>query len=169
MTDTEYDKDDDEYVSKSQLKREMLALQALGTELVDLSQDALARFGLPEKLLEAINAARSIHQRGARKRQLQYIGRLMRDVDPDPIREQLDAIKGQSRQATARLHKIEQWRERMISEGDSAVNAFVEAYPHADRQQLRQLVRSAQKETLENKPPKAFRSLFKNIRDAIQS
>ena len=164
---TESEDEDIEYVSKSQLKRESHALQALGESLVKLNLAQLATFDLPENLLEALKAAQHMKQRGARKRQLQYIGKLMRNIDPAPIQQQLDTLTNQSRQATVQLHKVETWRERLINEGDAALQQFFNEFPQADRQNLRQLIRNAEKEKLGKKPPKAYRELFKVIRSLI--
>lgn len=160
--------DVDNRVSKSQLKRESHAKQTLGEELVQLNSDQLRKFELPEDLLQAIKMAQNIKQRGAKKRQLQYIGKLMRNIDVDPIKQSLDDLKGVSAQAIATQHKIEQWRQRLIDEGDDALQALLLECPDIDRQHIRQLLRSAQKEAQNNKPPKAFRELFKYLREFLQ-
>lgn len=159
--------DDATYVSKSQLKRESHARQSLGEELVQLNSDQLSTFSLPEDLLQAIKTAQTIKQRGAKKRQLQYIGKLMRNIDIEPIQQGLDDLKGISAQAIATQHKIEQWRQRLIEEGDDALQTLLQEYPTIDRQRIRQLLRSAQKEAQSNKPPKAFREIFKYLRGFI--
>jgi ribosome-associated protein len=153
------------YVSKSQMKREMHALQALGEELVKLPNDQFDKMELPDDLRNAILEARRIHQRGAHKRQLQYIGRLMRDIDAEPIQEQLDTLRGHSQRAAQQLHHIERWRDRLLHEGDAALEELLQQYPDADRQNLRQLQRNAHKETLANKPPRAARALFRYLRE----
>lgn len=157
--------DVDNRLSKSQLKRESHARQSLGEELVQLNAVQLRKFELPEDLFQAIKMAQTIRQHGAKKRQLQYIGKLMRNIDVAPIQQGLDDLKGISAQAIATQHKIEQWRQRLIDEGDSAVEALLQEYPNIDRQRIRQLLRSAQKEMQHNKPPKAFRELFKYLRE----
>lgn len=154
-------------ISKSQRKREMHELQALGERLVNLSPEKLATFDLPEKLYEAIIDAQHFHQRGAHKRQLQYIGRLMRDVDPEPIQDRLADIAGQSATSVRRLHTIEHWRDHLIADGDTAIADLVKDHPTADRQYLRQLIRNARRETHENQSPKSARTLFKYLRDLI--
>lgn len=158
------DSEEIEYVSKSQLKRESHARQALGEELVKLNSEQLAKFQLPEQLLEAIQMAQNIKKHGAKKRQLQYIGRLMRDIEVEPIQQILDNIKGISAQAIAQQHKIEQWRDRLINEGDEALQTLLSEFPHVDRQRIRQLLRNIQKETEGNKPPKSYRELYKYLR-----
>ncbi len=156
-----------EQKSKSQLKREMICLQDLGEELVELPTRLLQRFDLPENLLSAIEAARGITSRGARKRQLQYIGRLMRAVDAEPIRKIMDDIKHRQVHAAQQLHLIERWRERLLNEGDGAVQALCEAYPETDRQRVRQWLRAAEQEQTANKPAAAARALFQYLRDLI--
>jgi len=163
----DYDDTEEEGLSKSQRKRDMLALQALGEELVDLPVEQFNKIDLPENLRIAIMETRRIHQRGARKRQLQYVGRLMRNVDAEPIQEQLDTLRGHSQRAAQQLHHIERWRDRLLAEGDAALEELLHEYPHADIQNLRQLLRSAHKETLTNKPPKSARSLFRSLRELM--
>lgn len=153
--------------SKSQRKREVLALQELGEELVKLPNEQFKKITLPESLHDAVSAARHIHQHGARKRQLQYIGKLMRNLDPQPIQKQMDAIKGVSSQATKNLHIIERWRDRLLEEGDIALEELVQQHRQIDRQYLRQLLRNARKETLANTPPKSVRVLFRYLREFL--
>ncbi|WP_455199947.1 ribosome biogenesis factor YjgA [Kaarinaea lacus] len=153
-----------EYVSKSQMKRDMLALQALGEKLVELSTDQLQQLQLPDDLRNAILDAKHIKKRGAIRRQLQYIGRLMRDVDADDIQSQYDNATQHSAKAVQQLHKIEKWRERLLEEGDEAIQALTEEFPNIDRHQLRQLIRSAKQEKLQNKPPKSFRKIFQLLK-----
>jgi ribosome-associated protein len=159
--------EDDEEKSKSQIKREMHALLALGTELVNLPKEQFAKIELPENVYDAILEARRIQQHGAHKRQLQYIGKLMRSVDAAHIREQIDTLEGHSKQAANALHHIERWRDRLLDEGDAALELLLEEYPLADRQYLRQSIRNAKKEILANKPPKTARGLFKYLRELL--
>lgn len=153
--------------SKSQRKRDMHALQSLGEELVKLSKDQFEKIILPEDIHDAVIDARNIHQRGAHKRQLQYIGRLMRNIDPAPIQEQINTLKGQSTQAAQTLHTIERWRDQLLENGDQVLEKLLEQYPQIDRQYIRQLLRNAHKETKANKPPKSTRALFRYLRDTI--
>lgn len=161
---SEYDGPDDEK-SKSQLKREMTALQDLGEVLVELSAHELERIPLPEKLYDAVVAARGMPQRGARKRQLQYIGKVMRDVDVEPIREHLAELQSRSRQSASRQHHLERLRDLLLNEGDAAMEEVLRTFPNADRTHLRQLMREAHKEMLHNKPPHAARVLFRYLRE----
>ncbi|MGQ0524217.1 MAG: ribosome biogenesis factor YjgA [Betaproteobacteria bacterium] len=157
---------DDTRPSKTQQKKLMLSLQELGAELVALNDTQLASMALPEALRDAVVAAKRMSKFEARRRQLQYIGRLMRAVDPEPIRARLDGWKANSREQTARLHRIERWRERLIAD-DQALGEFIAAYPNVDAQQLRALVRNTQRDRLENRPPKHYRVLFHLIRDSL--
>jgi len=165
----DFEDDDEEiiYVSKSQLKRESHALQAMGEELVELPAAKLAKIPLPDELADAIALARRIKQRGGRKRQLQYIGKLMRKIDPEPIQLALEGLKLDSARETAQLHKLEQWRDRLVAEGDAALGKLLDDYPQADRQHLRQLVRNAQREAKQNKPPKSAREIFRYLRELM--
>lgn len=164
-TDGSADDNGPDEKSKSQLKREMTALQELGEILVGLSAHELERVPLPEKLHDAVVAARGMTQRGARKRQLQYIGKVMRAVDAEPIRESLAELQSRSRQSAARQHHLERLRDLLLSEGDAALDEVLHVFPTADRTHLRQLMREAHKETLNNKPPHAARVLFRYLRE----
>ena len=153
--------------SKSQVKREMHELLALGAELVKLPGEQLNKIELSETLHDAIIEGRRITQHGAHKRHLQYIGKLMRNVDAEHIREQLDTLEGHSKQAASTLHHIERWRDDLLAEGDDALERLLTEFPSADRQYLRQLLRNAKKEMQGNKPPKSARALFKYSRDLM--
>lgn len=155
--------------SKSQLKREMQALQELGEELVKLPKEQFEKIVLSEELHDAVLQARNITQHGAHKRQLQYIGKLMRNIDPEPVKEQLNLIKGHSARATQTLHNIEQWRDQLLTDGDHAVEKLLEQHPQTDRQYLRQLLRNAHKEIKANKPPKSKRLLFQYLREILSA
>jgi len=163
--------DDDEaieYISKSQMKREMLALQELGEKLVALSTDQLQQLQLPDDLQKAVLEAKHIKKHGAIRRQLQYIGRLMRDVDADDIQSRYDNVTQHSAKAVQQLHKIEKWRERLLEEGDNAIQALVEEFPNIDRHQLRQLIRTTKQEILQNKPPKGYRKIFQLLKSEYE-
>lgn len=151
-------------VSKSQKKRDMEALQELGEQLVKLSPERLARIDLPEALRDAVLEAHRIGKHEAMRRQMQYIGRLMRDTDPAPIRAELDKLNGVSRAETARLHRLERMRERFI-EDEKLASEIAETWPGADLQHLRQLRRNAIKEHEQNRPPRAFREIFQILRE----
>lgn len=155
-------------ISKSQLKRESHALTDLGKELVDLPQNKLDKIPLDDQLREAVTLARRISERGGKKRQIQYIGKLLRKGDPEPIIAAVEQLKSEHLQENAKLHRIEQWRDRLLEEGDSALADLLDQQPAADRQHLRQLLRNAQKERAQNKPPKSARELFKYLRDNLE-
>ncbi|HEY6820556.1 MAG TPA: ribosome biogenesis factor YjgA [Burkholderiales bacterium] len=155
-------------ISKTQRKNEMLELQALGAALVELSDSQLAQFTLEPRLREAVDEAKRIKSHGARKRQIQYIGRLMRDLDAEPIRAGLAAIEGGSAQATARHRRHEAWRERLLAD-DEALTQFAAEHPGTDLQALRALIRNARKEAKEQKPPRAYRELFRFVKQCSDS
>lgn len=159
--------EDDVQVSKSQRKRESHSLQALGEALVELSPERLASLDLPQNLLDAVMEARRITKFGALRRQLQYVGRLMREVDAAPIRARLEAWKGASAGETARLHRIERWRARLL-EDERALEALLTEHPGADSQRLRTLIRNSQREAGAGKPPKSFRELFQALREILE-
>lgn len=160
--------DEDEIVSKSQLKRESLALQAMGEELVGLPAAKLAKIPMPEELADAVALARKIKARGGLKRQLQYIGKVMRSIDAEPIEQALNELKNAAGKEAAKFHRLEQWRDRLVEEGDTVLGELLEEFPHADRQHLRQLIRNAQQEAAKNKPPKSAREIFRYLRDLAQ-
>ena len=166
MSEQDEQQSDDEYVSKTQRKRDMHALQDLGEALVALPAARLAELDLPERLRDAVAEARRISKFGALRRQLQYIGRLMRDIDSSAIAARLDAWNGQSREATAHLHQLERWRERLL-EDDAALEALLADYPQADVPRLRALVRNARREQAEGRPPASFRALFQALKDIV--
>jgi len=154
--------------SKTRRKQESQALQDLGAELVRLAADRLARLDLPDALRAAVLEARRIHAHGALRRQMQYIGKLMRGLDAEPIAAQLAALRGESDAAKARFHALEHWRARLI-EDDAALTDWLARHPDSDAQRLRQLIRNARKETAECKPPRASRELFRMLRDESES
>lgn len=162
---------DERFVSKTQLKAEADAQQAIGKKLIELPKDRLHKLVLPEALLEAVIEAKRLTANGAIRRQLQYIGRLMRDTDIAPIVEQLNRWEGKHNDENARFHLLERWRDRLINDvsGSSVLQEFVALYPQVEIQQLRTLSRNAQKEAAANKPPKSSRELFKLLREASEA
>jgi ribosome-associated protein len=154
--------------SKSQRKRQAHALQDLGGELVRLSRDRLEKLELPEALKAAVLEAKRITSHGAIRRQMQWIGKLMREVDGDAIARQLAKIRGESDAAKAAFHALEQWRDRLLQE-DEAVTRWLAHYPDTDAQRLRQLIRNARREAAESKPPKSSRALFRLLRDVAEA
>ena len=171
MTEKNYSIDpnaDDAPISKTKLKAEADAAQDIGKELIALSKDRLIKLALPEALFDAVLEAKRLTANGAIRRQLQYLGRLMRDIDSAPIVEQLQAWEGKNTQENARFHSMERWRDRLILE-PTALQEFLSANPQAEIQQLRNLIRNAQKEAAANKPPKSSRELFKLIRVILEN
>ena len=161
--------DTDSRPSRTALKREAEELQAFGERLVSLPEATLARLPLPEKLLEAVQVARGLGQRGALRRQRQYIGRLMREMDVAEVRRAIEALDREHADEQATFHAAERWRERLLG-GDAAdLEAFFDAHPHADRQHIRHLLKAAQAETAAGKPPRQRRELFREIRQVLES
>lgn len=152
--------------SKTKIKKQMLELQDLGEQLAALNKDQLNELDLPESLRDAINEVKRITKFGAISRQMQYIGRLMRDVDPAPIVAKLEIWNGTSKQHIAWLHQVERWRDRLL-EQPNALTELLAAHPQADAQRLRTLIRNALKEKELGKPPKSYRELFQVLRDII--
>jgi ribosome-associated protein len=163
------DEDDDyrdEAPSKSALKREMTARQALGEALCALSPRELEAIPIEDPALEAaIVQARSITSRSARRRHRQYIGKLMRAVDPEPLQAALDGLHQQRAASAAQHHELEALRDELIERGDDGLPTVLERFPGADRQHLRQLLRQAQREKAGERPPAAARKLFRYLRE----
>ncbi len=155
----------DEPPSKSQRKRDMTALQELGGELLELSASALDSIPMPQDLRDAVDQAKTITAHGGRKRQLQYIGKLMRDIDAAPIRAALEQRNRQSRESAQHFHQLEQLRDRLLQEGDSVVDEVCERHPAAERQRLRQWLLQARREKERGQAPKAARQLFRYLRE----
>jgi ribosome-associated protein len=160
--------DADQPISKTKLKAEADAAQNIGKKLIALSKDRLIKLELPEALFDAVLEAKRLTANGAIRRQLQYLGRLMRDVDSAPIVTQLEAWEGKNTEENARFHSMERWRTRLIAE-PMALQEFLTSFPQADIQQLRTLIRNAQREEAALKPPKSSRELFKLIREISEA
>ncbi|CAG2145526.1 hypothetical protein LMG19282_02771 [Cupriavidus campinensis] len=162
--------DDDLPKSKSQRKRDMTALQDLGVELEALAKDRLARVPMPESLADAIHAARKINSHEGKRRQMQFVGKVMRGLDDDEvdaIRAALEGFKGTSKAETARLHLIERWRELLLAD-DAMLTKFLGEHPSVDVQAVRNIIRNARKEREMGKPPKYFRELFQAVKTALE-
>jgi ribosome-associated protein len=160
------EQEQEQYVSKTQRKIQAHALQDLGAQLVKLGEAQLAQLALPERLLDAVRQAQRIDKFGALRRQIQYIGRLMRDLDAAPIAAQLEAWKAQTREATAHLHLIERWRKRLL-EDDEALTEFAARHPNCDLTRLRALIRAARKEQQTQAAPRNFRELFQALKAIV--
>lgn len=162
--------DDDEiiWVSKSEIKRDAEELKQLGNELVDLGKNALEKIPLDDDLRAAIELAQRIKKEG-RRRQIQLIGKMLRARDVEPIRQALDKLKNRHNQQVVLFHKLEALRDRLVEQGDEALNEVFTLYPDADRQQLRVLIRNAQKEKAASKPPKSARQIFSLLRELAEN
>ncbi|MEZ9704745.1 ribosome biogenesis factor YjgA [Vibrio breoganii] len=152
------------WVSKTEMKEDMEALQKLGEELVELKPSVLEKFPLPDSLADAIKDAQRFNKE-AKRRQLQFIGKLMRQIDVELIQAALDKHHNKHSQASAELHKLEALRDRVVENGDSAIEEVLNQFPSADRQRLRQLSRQANKEKKASKPPKAYREIFQLLKE----
>lgn len=152
-------------VSKSQRKRDLDELRQLGMKLLEFSEDSLRQLKLPEQLLEAVLTGKRITSHVARKRQLQYIGKLMKTFDATPVREAVAAREHQHDASTREFHLLESLRDRLLVEGDAAVSAVLAHFPHTDRPHLRKLVRQARQQQATGQPAGAARALFRYLRE----
>lgn len=164
-----YDMEDDAeeiiYVSKSELKRDMDELKAIGSRLMDMKPSMLDKLPLNDRLREALDESKRIKSHNARKRHLGFIGKLLKDQDIEPIQKYLDSLDSSSEEYNRRFHQLERWRDRLIAEGQDVLTEYLKKYPEADHQHIRQLVRNAKKEAQQEKPPAASRKLFKYLRE----
>lgn len=159
--------EEDDFISKTRRKKQMKALQDAGASLVKLSPEQLARLDLPEALREAVLACKRFTKHEAIRRQMQYIGKVMRDVDSGPIIEQIARLESPTRRDTALFHAAEKWREELL-EHDDAVARFVHEFPEADPHRLRGLVEGAREEKRSSRPPKRSRELFHVLNAIVQ-
>ncbi|TSJ90292.1 ribosome-associated protein [Gilliamella apicola] len=166
--DFNINQEDDEiiYVSKSEIKRDAEVLKKLGVELVNLSKNEISKIPLDEDLLYAIELAQKIKKEGYR-RQIQYIGKLLRNRDIEPITHALDKLKNRHNQQVAMLHRLEKLRDELIETGDA--ESIMDLFSSADRQQLRTLARLAKKELAANKPPKTARQIFQYLKELSET
>ncbi|MCM5703102.1 ribosome biogenesis factor YjgA [Larsenimonas salina] len=158
--------DHDEFQSKTQRKNAMLALQALGDRILALRPVQQRELPLSEDMWAAIEEMGRISSREARRRHMQYIGKVMRHEDIDAIEAKFEEFDQRKQASDREFHRLEQWRDRLVAEGTPAVTEFVKHYPNVDLQKLRQLVRNAQRERDNGKPPTSARKLFALLRDA---
>jgi ribosome-associated protein len=167
MTTPSYEADEPpEHVSKSERKRQAHRLQALGRRLTELTPAQLAELVLPDTLRTAVTDYQRFPSHGARRRQLQFIGRLMRDLDVAPIQQALDDLQGQSARARYEFHQLERWRERLLAEPE-ALTEFLDQHPETDAQQLRHRIDQVHKAKTEDQEKTAFRALFRFLRDTL--
>lgn len=153
---------DNEIVSKTQKKQQMQDLQELGEALIKLPADKLNELDLPEKLLSAITEAKRITKHGALSRQHQYIGKLMRGIDAEPIRAKMIAWGDKSGREQALFHLAERWRDKLL-DNDEAFTQFSDDYPKANLQQIRTLLRASRHEIETKRPLTNFRNLFREL------
>ena len=158
------DDDLEAVVSKSQKKREMHELLHLTEQALSLGEEKLANTGLDEKVLRAFAEARKMKPSGARNRQLKYITKLIKGESTQVLEDFLRETAETQLLESQRFHQLEKWRDRLLAEGDAALGEILQEFPMADRQQLRTLIRQAQKEIQQGKPPAAARKIFKYLR-----
>jgi len=154
-----------EYVSKTQKKKEAHSLQKLGEKLLKLSREQVRKIDIPDEIREALNLARTIKSREGLRRQIQFIGSLMRKIDSDSIQQAVDHIEQGNYKKALEFKEAEQCRDKLISGNNELLEEILKKHVNADRQQLSQLVRNARKEVGNNKPPKSSRVLFKYLRE----
>ncbi len=169
----DYDDDEVEYYAirpnKTQLKKDIAVLFELAEEMSELSAAQLNTLELPENIYKAVTEVSGMPHTGARKRLLKFIaGQLHKKIDVSPILEKLARIKSKSAHATREHHIAERWRDRLIAEGNNALSELFDEQLHADHQQLRQLLRNAQKEVEEGKPPKSSRLLYRYLKELFK-
>lgn len=157
----------EEKPSKTQVKKEMLALQKLGETLTNLSDTELAKIPLTKSLLEAILFARTLKTHESKRRHLQYIGKMMREIDVSAVQTALKKMQFVHEKNTDEFHHIEQWRDQLIAEGDNALQNLMNAHPELDRQKLRQLIRKAQHDQTSGKNTGGATTLFRYLRDNL--
>lgn len=157
-----------EFVSRTKKKQHVEELQKLGAALIALPAAQLGALGLPAQLLAAVLEAQRIPSHEARRRQVQFIGKVMRKIDPEPVRAAVAAMTNHSAAARAAQKRLEQWRARLLGE-DAALTEFANAHARADLQALRTVIRNARKEIAEGKPPRAQRELFRLLRAFIHA
>jgi ribosome-associated protein len=150
--------------SKSQRRRDALELKSLARELIAMSPSRFAHIPLDETVRAAVEEARRIRSHVARKRQMQFVAKLLRRSDAEPIMQALEELEHDARQVTARQHRAEAWRDHLIESGDAALGDLMRQRQGADTQAIRQCIRQARKEASRNRPPAAARALFRLLR-----
>lgn len=160
------DNESEEILSKTRRKKAMHALQGIGEQLVELDSKFIAELDLPEILVNAIREAKQLTKHEAKRRQMQYIGKLMRNIDAAPIQEKINYWENRDIYQTAWLHQLENWRTRLLADENSLFE-LKQHHPEADLQRFRTLIRNAQKEIQLQKPPKSFRAIFQELRTLI--
>ncbi len=170
ISDDQNDHDDQDWVSKSQLKRDSKDLQSLGKKLAAFNPDQLARVPLNDKMLDAIALAHKLsHKRGALKRHFQFIGKILRSLDVEPIITAVEAIENTDSSNKLIFKKLEYWRDRIVAEGDPAINECCEQNENMDRQKLRQLARNHKQAPSDEKKTRFARLIFKEVQAVFDS
>jgi ribosome-associated protein len=164
------DPQEEQVKSRTAIKKEVEALQVFGTQIVELSDKYLSRIPLEGRLAEAVQEARGMRHREGRRRQLQFIGKLMRDAENiEEIKEAYERVMSIGQENTKAQKQAELWRDRLLKGNNDSLQAFVDEFPNSDIQHLRQLIRNAQKELSQQKPPASARKLFRYIRELIEA
>lgn len=166
----EFEQEEDFGPSRSEQRREALGVLALALQLMEQSDARIGQIPMDEDLRSLVLASKKITAQIARKRQAQYLAKIMRRQDEaalQAIRAALEHDGVERRREASALHQVEYWRDRLIADGDGALSELLALHPHADRQHLRQLARNAHQEKLKNKPPHAYRELFRELRDLL--
>ena len=158
---------DDDLISKSARKREATALQELGVQLAGLPDAEMGELDLPETLVTALKALRRLSSRGAQVRQRQYIGKLMRTIDAEPVLAKLAERKRKHDMEIRHFQRIEQWRDRLLDEPDQALGELLKEHPRADRAQLSTLLAKVNRERAEQRSPAGARELFAYLRQLM--
>ena len=158
----------DEFISKTQRKKQATQLQDVGAALVELSIEQIKRMEMPEALREAVLDCKSITKHEARRRQMQWIGKLMRKMDCDRIAEQLSALEAPTKRQTALFHVAEKWRDDLMAD-PHAMARFEREFPHANSHRVRQLMEAAREERAAKRAPKHLRELFHAVNAAVQA
>jgi len=159
------DQDESEEISKSEIKRQMHALQELGKQLSELRPDQLAKVPMSDQMRRAVEESRRISSHIALKRHMQYLGKLLRTEDSEAVKGAVDLFDASTQAHNQRFHALENWRERLIAGDNDTVQTFIDSYPRCDIQHLRQLIRNAQREREQAKPPAHARKLFRYMRE----
>lgn len=160
-----YEEDDENFVSKSEVKRQMLAFQILGERLMSLKPAAWEALNFSQSMMEALHESTRIKHPNARRRHVRRLGKLLQEEDTEQVQQLFDRMDNKHLEDVQHFHRLERWRDRLVDEGDAALSELLNEYPNADRQQFRQLIRIAQKEQQQEKPPAAARKIFKLLRE----
>jgi ribosome-associated protein len=173
--DYEYEYDDNGEIvyyavrpNKTQIKKELAILFALSEEMSELSATQLKTLELPDNIYKAVVEVSGMPHKGARKRLLKFITGQLNKIEVEPVLEKLARMKNKSAHAVREHHIVERWRDRLIAGGNDVLTELLNEQPHADRQQLRQLLRNAQKEAEAAKPPKSSRLLYRYLKDLFK-